>query len=81
MSCWDSNNASGAAARNNTLVRILLALANHILPILDLEGVGMTRIIEFRHSSGDGTMRVAIEVNVALWGMILCGLQTAQHFY
>jgi len=26
-------------------------------------------------------MRVAIEVNVALWGMILCGLQTAQYFY
>jgi len=26
-------------------------------------------------------MLVAIEVNVALWGMILCGLQTAQYFY
>jgi hypothetical protein len=34
-----------------------------------------------RLSSGDATMWVALEVNVALWGMILCGLQTAQHFY
>ena len=29
---------------------------------------------------GGHTMWVAVEVNVALWGMILCALQAAQHW-
>jgi hypothetical protein len=57
------------------------APANHILPTINLEGSVRREPGGSRRSSGDAKMRVAIEVNVALWGMILCGLQTAQYFY
>jgi hypothetical protein len=33
------------------------------------------------HVQEHGSMWVALEVNIALWGMILCALQTAQNFY
>jgi hypothetical protein len=33
------------------------------------------------YSSGDETMRVALQVNIALWGMILCAAaETAEQF-
>ncbi|MGB6954687.1 MAG: hypothetical protein WBE54_05535, partial [Bradyrhizobium sp.] len=58
-----------------------LASANHILLTNVLEGFGMTRIRGSRRSSGDATMWVALEVNFALWGMILCAtVEAAERF-
>jgi hypothetical protein len=40
----------------------------------------MTEIIEIRQCLGDATMWVALEVNIALWGMITCLPQIIQQF-
>ena len=55
------------------------ASANHILHIMTHESfmtTGNRGILVVR--PGGHAMWVAVEVNVALWGMILCALQAAQ---
>jgi hypothetical protein len=46
-----------------------------------LEDFAVTRIIEIVIRRGDETMRVALQVNIALWGMILCAIvEAAEQF-
>ena len=59
---------AGAASRVwNRSLPLVFASANHILPTIVLEDLLRTRIIAIPSSSGDATMWVALQVNIALW--------------
>ena len=52
---------------------LAFASANHTFRTIILEGFGGDENQQnLVRSSGDATMWIAIEVNLALWGMILC---------
>jgi hypothetical protein len=64
------------------LLPLAFASANHTFRTITLEGFGGDENQQnLVRSSGDATMWVAIEVNLALWGMILCAaVQAAERF-